>query len=105
MLHLLASPRNPLKQAHLDVAVPLAQDKGKEGNQGWGQKGEKLRRRRGSMEGVGGENWRRNMAVWNWRIKAVLLEITSLLVRPDLRFLLLISPCSYYEFEASFVLS
>lgn len=99
-LRQLASSRNPLNRAHLSVAVALAQEGENRGNQDWGQNGEKVQRKRGRMEGVGGGIWRRNMAVWNWRIRAVLLEITLLLVCPDLRFLLLISRCSYQEFGA-----
>lgn len=44
------------------------------------------------MEEVGGENLRRSLAVWNWRIREVLLEITLPSVCLHLLSLSLVSP-------------
>lgn len=44
------------------------------------------------MEEVGGESWRISLAVWSWRIRGVLPEITLPSVGLDILSLSLVSP-------------
>ena len=73
-----------MNRAHLDIVVAQARGGGQEGSRGQGRKDETLAPRKGRVEEVGGENWPRNMGVWNWKIRVVLPEITLLLVCPKL---------------------
>ena len=75
-----ASLRKSVNRAHLDTVAALAQGGGKEGNLDRVPKGARLRPTRGRSEEAGGEKWRKNMGVWNWRIRGVLPETTLLSV-------------------------
>ena len=90
-LRLRGSLRNLVSRAHLNTAAALARGGEQEGNRSWSQPGDRLQTRRGRMEEVGGENWRKNMGVWNWRTRAVLPETILLLVCAIVPYLLLVS--------------
>ena len=77
---------------HLNPTVAQPRGRGKEGNRGGGQIGVRSQPKRGRMEEVGGESWRISLAVWSWRIRGVLPEITLPSVGLDILSLSLVSP-------------